>query len=330
MKLPRTLLRLYLAATLIVTLLLVSAPAPTYASSPPDGAGQAFYVQSSWHNTVTFNGQNVLYAYQVGYNARYIGTSLKPILLAFGRQVKDSTLAGGWGVKLVGSSKVSNTWVKEVAQAFYNGYSAGHTQTAIIAIGTSNANYNWTCNNGNPSTLSPDWKTAGQKWAEVIAGVTAPTYVYRRAANDIESWYGTSGFGSWVACGLGAEAWFDGYEEYILGNWTYVTNFGSNGNVEYSPQWTIQQVYDVMHGRSTALGYPQIFCSGQTTGWVNIQSYSYLSFTGVTSENAHSTICTGSTRTYTWDGSWTALHNALNSAGYLDFVGHYVTSFYYP
>jgi hypothetical protein len=149
-------------------------------------------------------------------------------------------------------------------------------------------------------------------------------------ANDFESWYdGVPGH--WVSCGAAAISW-ENAEAVAYGNGLrlLVANFGSNAHVEYSPTWSTDQEWQVSWGLTEAVVLPEIYCSGQPSGWVAIRNYKSMFFDGVTSENGLAfTGCNGhsTNTTYLWNESWTKLNSALVSAGYSNDVQSIVTVF---
>lgn len=319
--------------------------------SPAD----AYYVQEDWANilNIDLDGDGILEentrAYVRGYQADFANPNiehaivLSQILLAFGRQEYIDTEAGReWGVNLpdIGGIRQgfrSNSWVQARAQEFFNGYSAGHNQRTIIIIGTSNANYSagsggWTCENSSPDTLAASWEEAGREWANLVNSITQTSFVTKRSGYDIEAW---SEFldsdPPWSACGLGALAWYDGYESR-----TTITNinFGSYARAENEPQWTEWQMYLISYGRGTAQVLPQVYCGNSdvfVNGWIDLRRRYRLRFQGVTSSNSEGLLCGGSGRepTLSWIESWRTFHGALAAAGYTDAVRPTVSSFFY-
>jgi hypothetical protein len=186
-------------------------PATTFAAIPPTETGYFYYVQSFWGDVITYQGRSVLRAYKFGYEASY-GAPDPKFILDFGRQnIDPENPIGGWGVNLIedGYPFLRNSDVVIIAEAFMQGYSDNSTHpTAYIAVGTNNGNYPWVCDNNDPSNLSTSWYNSGESWGQLINQFHSFPGVIPRSANDIESWTGT--FGPWVACGLGAMAWFDG------------------------------------------------------------------------------------------------------------------------
>lgn len=128
----------------------------------------------------------------------------------------------------------------------------------------------------------------------------------------------------WTACGEGTLRWFDGYQSQTT---RYANlDFGNNPNSEYSPQWTIDQVWQVAWGRPVAYVLPEIYCigSGWAPSWVTIRQYKYMLFRGVTSTNGLPAPCgTG----LTWLASWNSLNDALMNAGYPGYVDSTAISF---
>ena len=299
---------------------LVTAPRVTLADSLPSSPSYSFYVSGSWGNYVTFNGQQVLYAYEEGYYANP-GASAN-IVIDFHRQEYSSTY--GWGVCEDSCVYYSDTWVKAVAQAFINGYAAGHTATSVIAAGVSNDDYNYAC---TATSVATAWASAGTAWSQVLNGLVAQYNTDVEAANDIEDWQ----TGSWNACGAGAENWL-----YAFTNGTasqdLMQDFGSDGNAENSSAWTVAQVYDVSWGIGLAVPLPEIYCNGQQTEWAGtIRKYGTMVFSGVTSENGSywGSPCASSTNyyTYTWQQSWDQLESALVSNGFSNDLDSVVTIF---
>jgi hypothetical protein len=109
-----------------------------------------------------------------------------------------------------------------------------------------------------------------------------------------------------------------------------VANFGSDANAEYSPTWSIDQVWQVSWGLTEAIAFPEIFCAGQPAQWVHVYQHEPLIFDAVTSENAATfQYCNGhsANQTYTWQESWNNLNNALVNAGVSNHVKPIVTIF---
>lgn len=294
---------------------------PALAYNPPSAPAQAYYVDDTWSNPESFNGMNTTYAYQLGYTAD-VGqpTGYSYIVVDFGRQY----FAGsdGWGVCVFSLDGLctghfhTDTWVQSVAQDFMNGYNDGHTTASFIVVGTNNSDYPWLCDNSG--SISPLWQSAGLAWGTVVAalGASPPPEVAVRSGSDIESWQGETGFGTWSACGLGGEAWYTGYESET----TAIPNgdYGTEAWAESSPPptptiWTQQQVYDMVYGRTTARGVPDIYCTYNASQWVGLRDdvSSYVLFWGVTSDNAGSTFC--GTKTLTWYQSWTTFNSYLTN-----------------
>lgn len=320
-------IRIRLLALLVVIGIGIASPrVPTQrvrAYTAPTAPAAAYYVIEAWDDPTTItNVGTVTWAYRYGY---YVPTGYptSQIILAFGRQFLDGVQ--GWGVDLPRPENGYHTeaWVKARATEFMNGYSRNHTTTSTIAVGTSNANAAWLCNNST-GAIAPDWNNAGVRWGALVKSLSAPAYVTLRSANDIESWNGTFSSG-WTACGPGAQSWLDGYtSQTTMSN----TNFGSNGVVERPDQWMQHQLYDVSYGRSVAYVYPQIYCSGWASGWVTLRSsFTSLRFSGVTSTNGYGSC--GSTAMLGWQAAWNALNDALNRAGFPDNLYQSVASFNY-
>lgn len=241
----------------------------------------------------------------------------------------------GWGVDLarLDNHYRSNAWVEQIAEASFTGYAANpNHRSAIIAVGTSNGNFPWLCNNAT-GEVADDWVAAGRVWGQFIldlyeANANIRGRVYIRSGSDIESWNDTEIFGDWTACGAGTLAWLDGYRQIAGSLWNI--NFGSNAYNERPDQWTQEQLYQVSYGRDNASVSPQIYCPRQAGPWVDlVQNYPNVVFISVTSENAFSDICDGNP-TYTWLQSWNVLNDALDAAGLEDRVVSRVTSFCYP
>jgi hypothetical protein len=182
------------------------------------------------------------------------------------------------------------TWVQNIAQAFINGYNDGHSNFTYISVSTNNSEDLWTC---TTSGVDSRWYTAGVQWGQLFGskGLTSTSLVYVESGNDIESWKNEYGDG-WEACGQGAESWYDGFESAASGAFNY--DFGTDGYAEdsLSGLWTQQQVYDVVFGRPSAYGLPEIYCDGNKIGWVSLRAaFPWLVYLGVTSDNAYSNLC---------------------------------------
>lgn len=297
---------------------------PALAYSPPSAPGQAYYVDATWSNKEYFNGRDTTYAYQLGYAAHTgLPTGYSYIFLDFGRQLYSTSFpTPGWGVCLVHylcepTGQEPDSWVQTAAQDFMSGYNDGHTNASFIAVGTNNSDYPWTCQNSG--TISPNWQASGADWGSMIANIGAnpPTEVVVRSASDIEPWANEPGLNGWQACGLGAEAWYTGYESQTttIPNADFGTeDWYTQGAYPTATVWTETQVYDVVYGRTTARGVPEIYCAGNATPWVGLRSdvSSYLLYWGTTSDNASSQICDGN-YTLGWYGSWVVLNSELAS-----------------
>jgi hypothetical protein len=120
----------------------------------PAAPSYSYYVSSTWGNTVSFNGQNVLYAYQLGYQSRFgSSTTGNPkLILDFRRQKQNSS--GTWGVGVGPNGFGSDAWVTNVTNAFVSGVNDGHPfQNYWVGVGTNN-DTGWSCS----STL---WTASG-------------------------------------------------------------------------------------------------------------------------------------------------------------------------
>jgi hypothetical protein len=198
--------------------------------SAPTAPGTGYYVPPNWNDTVP--GQWYTYAYADGYNADpgsadQYGRGI--VVLDFGRQTKTYDPNTGQDIwqNILPDSNITVTtasWVKSAVQWYMRGYQDGphRTSVAVIVVGTSNDNWNWDCTNGG--YVSPLWYYAGQAWGGLIQSLQndlPSTYnkVILRSGNDFEDW--TEVGDPWIACGTGAEKWYDGYEYYTsIGNKT--------------------------------------------------------------------------------------------------------------
>jgi hypothetical protein len=191
-----------------------------------------------------------------------------------------------------------DSFVQSAAQAFMQGYNDNHSTVSYVVVGTNNDEVDSVFGSGS---ISPDWQTEGATWGGIINGLegTAPPEVIALSGNDIEGWSDPDG---WVACGGGAEAWYNGYESQTTT--IYNVDFGSEAFVEAgSSYWSQQQVFDVAFGRQTAAGMPEIYCDPNGTQWTALaEIYQNIIFTGVMSDNASSTICNGNS-TMLWSQS---------------------------
>jgi hypothetical protein len=243
--------------------------APTL--EPPQQAGTARYVQSDWQEfrfeplVGRVDPANVRLAYARGYNA-FAGQPFNTLILAFGRQLEPGrTLSDGtvlddeWHVFLVDpqvpfSERAKNRdWIVETSVFFVRGYLQNPNHpNATIAIGTSNANYAWDCDNrGSGSVDQGDfWQAAGEEWREVIRAINNRLSESDRervtivGANDIESWFREGSLletedangnpltppeQAWIGCADGTFKWFDGWELASSPEAPpQVINFGSN------------------------------------------------------------------------------------------------------
>jgi hypothetical protein len=297
---------LLVIASLGILLPLQAVPANAY--TLPDRQGTGFYVQQYWQDPTPWGSGTVMKAYRKGWHADG-GSPNGSIILHFGRQYQSGAQ---WGVIPINESYKPNDWVRTIAQAFIDGYNDNPAHpTARIAVGTSNSDYNWYCRDEDPSNLSSLWRVSGNLWGQLVLGLSGRSKVTVSGGNDIESWYGEFDDG-WVSCGIGTKSWIDGYEQ---GSYTrYMVNFGSNAHAEYSPQWTLDEQWQVSWGKASAYMYPQIYCYGVAPSWISIRQYSYMTFFGVISDNAQSSLC--GSQTLTWQQSWNDLEYQLNLNGY--------------
>jgi hypothetical protein len=294
----------------------------------PASPSYSYYVTQYWSNPST-KMQGSL-AYEKGYNA-IIGD--KPmIILAFGRQYcGESCEPAVWEVVLTPEDSSSPgvhegmSWVAQVAQDFMQGYNDNPKHTfAKIGIGTNNSDYPWLCDN-TTNSVSGLWTAAGEQWGQMISSLQALasdnlTKVDVLSGDDIETWHRefpdptNSALDEWDGCGLGAEAWYDGFESQTT---AANVDFGSNGYGELSSQWTQQQVYDVASGNRSALTYPLIFCNGNSQQWVQTAiAFPAIRFAGVTSGGGGRGPdgCNKTGFTYRAAAAWDNLNNALHSA----------------
>jgi hypothetical protein len=343
--------------------------APTPEPVPlPDSAATARYARWNWDEFGNYDidGEQrfVQLAYKRGYDAVQ-GSPESNIILGFGRQLEEGRITEGgqiieeWSVLLPPNPTIEDRadyeelqtkdrdWVIAIAESFIRGYTDNpdHGFTTI-AIGTANLNYDWACDNNG--LIDPLWNRAGQEWRNMIEEIRVPgNKVSLAGANDIEPWDEVDGPGGWVACGLGAIFWIDGYElalpidssdrDYLSDN---MLNFGNNGWAVYGdPQWTQFQVFRVFMGEDIIRGHPQIYCPGNIDNdderdWVTIVERfagPSVRFDGVTSENAGSFVCRIS-RSLTWQQSWEDFYQALHTINGLNasFLKSSVSSFYLP
>jgi hypothetical protein len=333
----------------------------------PTISSYSLYVNRAWLGTTSDGNSN---AYHYGYNAN-VG-DLATIILAFGRQSKDPPNGAytGWGVSLTlpDGSFHPNAWVSQVAQDFINGYSANpaHTQVATIAIGTSNDDDGWTCNEGGQ--VDSRWAEAGTQWGQLITALNAPSKVIVAGANDIENWPDPTP-PAWYACGSGTENWLNSYN--VASNGNTLIDFGniavvlglstdSNGNTivkSVDSNWTPLEVYDATYNNSV-ISYPEIYCGsyiepngptdelvlgrdhpGQERGWRYLLLWAsdpnnnkIVFYSGVTSGDGgpgpgKGISCNGTGSTLTALAAWNELNNLLYSHSYtLDLRGA-ITSF---
>ncbi|NJL33946.1 MAG: hypothetical protein HC893_08895 [Chloroflexaceae bacterium] len=311
----------------------------------PSSPANAMYATEQWDllTEIEINGQieQRTIAFAEGYFADvatpsvFAGQNVSYIIIGFGRQIEpqvgDDRL---WGVDLPADNGgyESMPWVAARAQEFIDGYAANpeHTETTIIAIGTSNFNVDWRCDNdGNindPDFISLLWKEAGRIWGNLVTDLNERRGVIIRSGNDIESWTGT--FPGWVACGKGTIAWFNGYQTTSD---IPVVNFGSHAFAENNVDWTERELYRVTTGIENAVVLPQVYCDVEvyTTKWADFRSSYEIQFQGVTSDNqGGSEFCDGDP-TLAWDVAWTTFDTTLTNAGYPNNVNPAVSSFVY-
>ena len=295
------------------------------ALSAPTTPAQAYYVTPDWSIPIHYNGVDTHYAYQIGYSASLGQPATDSvILLAFGRQ-DDPT--GGWGVCLThlpcSTGYRTDGWVVTVATDFMQGYSAGHSSTSTIMMGTSNdddidlpagTDHGWDCTEGG--TVGSHWQPAGVVWDGLVASITAPTHVIPASGNDIEAWRMTGN--SWSPCGDGIEKWYIGYDSGTTVPPQY--NFGDEAYVENSSQWTQSQVYDASYGLPPALALPEIYCDSGGPNWQALTNLHLILYSGVTSDNYGSNISgcvpgtpypTSTPNTLTYLQSWNLLNTDL-------------------
>lgn len=280
-----------------------------------------------WDDQVTFNNQTRLNAYTYGYNHPNVTNPV--IVLAFGRQLHPDDInqdtqqpVGYWGVKLVQDDRVAESWVTDVAQAYIDGYNDNPAHTpATIVVGTSNATYDWLCE--NDTEVDARWGQAGSRWGYLVGNLTERTKVKVFAGNDVESWEGEDDFGSWEACGWGTEEWFVGYSYYTSRK---ILNFGSYAYGEMPTQWTEDQQYATVWGRPEALIAPQIYTTGQAQQWAPFAVDRKFYFFGLTSSNG-SSIPNGTALTY--DDAWYALYDELESEQYQHSLRPSISTFHF-
>ncbi len=208
-------------------------------------------------------------------------------------------------------------WAQNIAQAYIDGYNDNSAHPfAAIAMGTNSSNYPWACIDGQ-------WNTSGAFWGYTINHLISRSRVNIKSANDIESFYDPSQFGTWRTCGGALLSWFDGYTPQ-----TSVPNydFGDNPHSDVPGDWSIDQTWQVAWGRPGAFNMPEIYCngSGWALSWVTIRAYKYMLFEGVTSLNGGPADCNPS---LTWQASWNSLDQALSNAGYPGYVQSYAIVF---
>lgn len=335
-------MKLRLLVLFLVLLVVSLLPPITQALSAPPAASLSYYVKSNWIDVITYNGSPVIRAFQYGYEASS-GTFDGTIILHFARQKLDPVY--GWGVVPYGDKTYqSNAWVKTVFQRFVDGYVANPAHAnyyPAIRLGTSNANYAWSCSNAStvvtptPTTpTSPEWKLAGVAWgtlAKEIQQNNLNTPVYISSATDFEAWNFDD---PWVACGDGAVQWLDGYEQGAtlpqLGTNTRVIenlNYGSVGSNEQPRYWTQEQVVDVSYMRSYTFVFPQIYCHGQVDAWLALHQRYVLLYNGVTSSDGVGKCQGTNTTMYIWQDAWNTFNDALTTAGYVDYLQRPATIF---
>lgn len=340
----------------------------------PDSAATARYARWQWNDFGNFETGDetrfVKRAYARGYNASQ-GAPESMIILGFGRQLEpgritsDGIVIEDWSVFLAPDNRIAGNpndgalrtkdrkWVIEVSEAFIRGYNdnPNHGPTTI-AIGTANANFPWSCN--NEGFYSGFWPAAGLEWRDMIEEIFVPgNKVTLAGANDIETWDEIDP--PWVACGIGAIAWINGYEfatndtpdKVYLSN--IMVNFGNNPWAVDNSAWTPLQVIEVYMGRNFIQGYPQIYCPNQIdqldrdNDWVGLIRSTPVSeevengrlvirFSGVTADNAGSEACGIGIRSLPWEEAWSEFYTKMSQLEQVNnnFLERSVSSYYLP
>jgi hypothetical protein len=241
-----------LAASALAAATLVITPSATQAYSAPTAPSYSFYVDYTWGQAVTFNGINTINAYKHGFESQFgsnpSGTPPK-LIVDFRRQKQNSS--GVWGVGVGPNGFGSDAWVTNVANAFNEGLNDGHPyQDFWVGYGVNN-DTGWTCS----SSL---WATSGTAWHNTFGGVALPADGWMFMANDFESWWTGSG---WASCGAAAINWenAEAVAYSPSGLRLLVANFGSDAHAEYSPTWTLDQVWQVSWNLDEAIVLPEIY-----------------------------------------------------------------------
>ena len=307
----------------------------------PTNTSVSYYVGSNWGDQLGGNDNRTL-AYDRGFKATAGDNAT--IILDFSRQSSPANpyYPNNWIVQLTGKGSGSlalerpHSWVLKAAQDFIDGYSRGHINIAKIAIAINNDDAttpygDWTCNNTMPNVVNNAlWRETGRQWGVLVTSLKPASGVMIESGNDIEAWLSSSG-GSWKACGLGTQIWFDGFEQ-AAPNFANV-NYGSNAFVESgnSNYWLEDQLYDVVWKKYSAFDhpYPQIYCDGQANDWQTLYSHHPdIIFAGITSGNGgpgpsggpcsylagNPIKVTKSTNTLPFDDAWQLLNMKLGPA----------------
>jgi hypothetical protein len=282
----------------VVIVVLASFPAPASAAiQPKPHTDKSLYITSASTSDMDTRGCS---AGQYDDNHGHID---RATILDFGGQYSD----GSGTEPVLGPSKLTNSQIKAMAEAYAQGYYAcGASGSRLyVAVGT----------NSSAGDVSYG---GGQDWGRVVAAIShwvinanmgGRVLVY--GANDIET-------GSKFSGPNPAKAWADGYSSISDAGFYY--DFGDAGgcpltthdNGPCNNNWRQYGVWYVSWGASAALPMPEIYFSSMAHEWTQISWYGYakqggrLNIQGPLSENAldSSTL----TATQAWNDLWTDLN----------------------
>jgi hypothetical protein len=225
------------------------------AATLPSALSNAWYVPATWFS-------NYNNAYTAGQNSAGGPSNAGMIILDFGCQ-----LVAGTSVQLCGGGNYTNAQVEQVVNNFAAGYYSTHTVPIILAVGTNNSNSSMTHG-------SSQWATNGTTWGNLVVSCTGNADVTICGANDFEFWghtYGSDAI-NWLNAS-GAKC-------------PMCINFGDDCQQEQgsSNYWSIDQVWQVSWGASSAHVTPEIYHDSWATQWQGVDQYKPLMFMGAMGE----------------------------------------------
>jgi hypothetical protein len=228
------------------------------------------------------------------------------IILCFGCPAYQN---GTYGVQNWSAGFKSNSAVAQAVADFITGYNANsaHTNSIHIAVGTSNS---------MGSYIPSSWSTAGQKWINMIEGISFSGKISSiDGACDIELASGWEGPTT-------TRAWVDGFNNNRTKS-TYMYDFGDNagtydngagmtygtGDSPRNNGWLTSDVWYVSHGATCAWAMPQIYSNAMANEWYHVSLWAYsnnkgMYFYGLVSQD-------GLAGTLLADDSYNALKNQL-------------------